>query len=58
MKILTDEQALALEAFCECFDTTTSGVWAGIAEAMADDWGIDNPEAAIEDARRVLRGET
>lgn len=58
MKTLTNEQADALEAFCECFDLHTTGVWAHIEEGMRSDFGIEDPEEAIEEARRALRGES
>lgn len=58
MKILTDDHAVALEAFCECFDLYITGAWAQIEEGMRNDFGIDDPEAALEDAKRALRGES
>jgi len=57
MTILTRSQAEALEAFCECFDLYTTGAWTGIEAGMREDFGIENPEAALESARRALRGE-
>ena len=57
MKILTDSQAAALDAFMECFDIHVSGAWIRIEEAMQDDFGIENPESAVEEAIRALRGE-
>lgn len=57
MAILTKRQAETLEAFCECFDLYTSGAWTGIENGMRKDFGIENPEAALESARRALRGE-
>lgn len=58
MKVLTEEQASVLEAFCESFDLYTTGMWAQVEEGMRDDWGIEDPEGALDDARRALRGES
>jgi hypothetical protein len=55
MKTLTEEQATALTAFLECFDLHTTGVWAVLMEAMREEWGIEDPEAALEDARGALQ---
>jgi hypothetical protein len=55
MKTLTNEQAEALYAFCECFDLHTTGVWARIEQAMIEDFGIDSPEDAIESAKQALQ---
>lgn len=57
MVILTAHQANALTAFMECFDLYTTGAWAQIETGMRDEFGIANPEADLEDARRTLRGE-
>lgn len=57
MITLTDEEATALEAFCESFDLLTTGAWAPIEEHMRDAYAIADPEAALEAARRALRGE-
>lgn len=54
MKTLTSEQASALVAFLDAFDLTTTGAWAGIESCMRDDFGIDDPEAALADAREAL----
>ncbi|WP_176223165.1 hypothetical protein [Aurantimonas sp. 22II-16-19i] len=57
MVVLTKEQAAALEAFLEAFDLYTTGAWAPVESGMREDFDIEDPEAAIEDARRALRGE-
>ena len=57
MITLTDEEATALEAFCESFDLVTTGAWAPIEAHMRDAYAIPDPETAIEKARRALRGE-
>ena len=54
MKTLTSEQASALVAFLDAFDLTTTGAWAGIESCMRDDFGIDDPEAALAEAREAL----
>jgi hypothetical protein len=54
---LTEKQADTLEAYCESIDLTLSGIWPAIEREMRDK-GFDNPDEALEDARRVLRGET
>ncbi len=58
MITLTQEQAQALEAFCESFDLRTTGAWTQVEEGMREDFGIADPESAIEDAKRALRGES
>jgi hypothetical protein len=55
MKTLTSDQAEALLAFCECFDLLTTGAWQPIEEAMREDFGIEDPEAALEEAKEALR---
>lgn len=55
MKFLTDEQAMTLVAFLESFDLHTTGAWVAIEQAMRDEWGIDDPEAALNDAREALQ---
>ena len=54
MKVLTAEQAAALIAFLDAFDLTATGVWAGIESCMRDDFGIEDPEAALAEAREAL----
>lgn len=54
MKTLTDQQAATIRAFMEAFDLTTTGAWAGIEACMRDDFGIEDPEAALEDAKTAL----
>ena len=54
MKTLTNEQAHAIRAFMEAFDLTATGVWSGIEACMRDDFGIEDPEAALEDAKTAL----
>lgn len=52
---LTEAQAAALLAFVESFETHITGAWPAIKRAMREDWGIDDPEAALEDAVNKLR---
>lgn len=54
MKTLTDDQAAALLAFLDAFDLHTTGVWCVIEEAMREESGIDDPEAALAEAREAL----
>ena len=54
MKVLTSEQATVLLAFIEAFDLTTTGAWAPIESEMRENWGIDDPEAALQDVRQAL----
>lgn len=54
MITLTREQAETLKAFLDAFDLTTTGAWGPIEQAMIDDFGIEDPEAALEDARAAL----
>ncbi len=58
MITLTRDQADAIVAFCESFDLYTTGAWAQIEDGMRDDFGIEDPESALEDALRTLRGES
>ena len=55
MKTLTAEQANALSAFLDGFDQTTTGAWSPIEEHMRDNWDIEDPEAALEEAREALQ---
>lgn len=55
---LTEDQAAAICAFIECFDCYTVGVWPKIEEAMRDEYGIENPETALDEARQVLEADT
>lgn len=55
MKTLTDKQAEAILAFCDSFDLVTAGAWAGIEEHMREEFGMDDPEAALTDALDALR---
>lgn len=52
---LTEQQAAALLAFLETFDLHTTGVWALLAEKMTEEWGIEDPESALEDAKQALQ---
>ena len=54
MHVLTEEQAAAVLAFLECFDLHTTGVWAAIERAMREEFGIEDPEAALEAAKEAL----
>jgi|APEBP8051073178_1049388.scaffolds.fasta_scaffold48480_2 hypothetical protein len=61
MVVLTDAQAHALEAFFECFDKRlpgATGAWSEIHYWMVEDYGFDDPEGAIAEARRALAVET
>ena len=53
MKTRTKEELEALQASIDAFEQTTTGVWKGIEEHMRDSWGIDDPEAALEDANNA-----
>lgn len=54
MVTLTRQQAEALKAFLDAFDLHTTGAWAPIEAAMREEFGIDDPEDALEDARQAL----
>lgn len=54
MKTLTESQVTALQAFLDAFEQTTTGVWTGIEKHMRENWGIEDPEAALEDAHQAL----
>lgn len=55
MKTLTEAQAQAVHAFMECFDLHTTGVWPGIESAMIEDFGIEDPETILEEAKEALQ---
>lgn len=52
---LTKEQAHVLSAFISAFELNTTGVWTIVENAMREDWGIEDPEAALEDAAQALQ---
>lgn len=58
MITLTQEQAAVLEALCDSFELYMTGPWPYIEDRMHDDFGIEHPESALEDARRAIRGES
>lgn len=53
---LTKEQAHTLSAFINAFELNVTGVWPTIENAMREDWGIEDPESALEDAAQALQG--
>lgn len=52
---LTAEQVAAAHAFIEAFHLNTTGVWVEVEAAMRDDFGIPNPEAALDDLLTALQ---
>lgn len=57
MITLTNKQAAVLDAFLESFDLRVTGAWSAIEAGMIEDFGIEDPEADLEEARAALRGE-
>lgn len=53
MRTLTEEQAAVLNAFLDAFELA-GGFWVRVEQLMRDDFGIADPEAALEDARQAL----
>lgn len=53
MRTLTEEQATALSAFLDAFDLV-GGFWARVEQVMRDDFGIADPEVALEEVHRAL----
>lgn len=53
MKNLTKKQTNTLLAFLECYDLYGPG-WAGIEQGMKNDFGVEDPEGDLEDARNAL----
>jgi hypothetical protein len=53
MKTLSREHVDTLTAFLAAFDGLT-GAWVHAEKTMREDWGIEDPEAAIEAAREAL----
>lgn len=54
MKTLNEEEATALLAFLTAFDELT-GQWPQVEQIMRDEWGIEDPETALEQARQTLQ---
>lgn len=52
---LTSKQAEVLLAFCECFDLYVTGAWPAIETGMRDDFGVEDPENELEEAKNALR---
>ena len=55
--ILDEEEAATLIAFLDSFDLALTGAWAAVSDMMRDTYGIEDPEAAMENARAALEGE-
>jgi hypothetical protein len=55
MPRLTNEQAKVLDAFISSFELYVTGAWPAIEKGMRDDFGIDNPEEALEEAKQALQ---
>lgn len=53
---LAQAQADALLAFLESFDLNVTGAWPAIEKGMREDFGIEEPERMLEQAREVLQG--
>ena len=51
---LTKEQADVLRAFFTCFDLYATTSWASVEAGMIKDFGISDPEAALEDVEQAL----
>ena len=54
MITLTTSQAQAIIAFMEAFDLCTTGAWTPIERMMQDDFGIEDPEQELEEAKAAL----
>lgn len=52
--MLNEAQVAALMAFLNAFDMTVTGAWPGIEQCMREEFGIEDPEAALSDAREAL----
>ena len=55
MPRLTDDEAKTLDAFISAFELHITGAWPAIEQAMREEWGIDNPEDALQEAIEALR---
>ena len=53
--MLSREEAQTLIAFLDAFDLCVTGAWSNIEATMRDDFGIPNPEEALEGARVALQ---
>jgi hypothetical protein len=51
--MLTETQKNTLFAFLECYDLH-GPAWSAIEQGMRDDFGVDDPENDLEDARSAL----
>lgn len=54
MTTLTTDQANTLLAYLECQDLYGPG-WPAVETGMRDDFGVEDPESALEDAREALQ---
>lgn len=55
MKTLTKEQVETLLAFIDAVEQRTDGMWPQIEEHMQENWGIGDPETALEEVAEELR---
>lgn len=53
MKQITEKQANTILAFLECYDLYGPG-WQAIENGMRNDFGVDDPEEDLEDARNAV----
>lgn len=53
-KNLNTDQANAVLGFMDAFEQRVTGVWSAIEEHMRENWGIEDPEQALEDVRQTL----
>lgn len=54
MQMDAKEQAAALLAFMTAFDELT-GQWPRVEGIMREEWGIEDPETTLEEAREALQ---
>lgn len=51
---MTSKDKNTLLAFLECYDLYGPG-WPGIEAGMREDFGVENPEEDLEEAREALQ---
>jgi hypothetical protein len=55
MPNLSVEDAKTLDAFISSFELYITGAWPAIEAGMRNDFGIENPEEALERAKEALQ---
>lgn len=54
LTMLDEENAATIRAFLDSFDLALTGAWPAVEQMMRESYGIEDPEAAIENLRAAL----